>query len=62
VDKHKPFQGQWAKRKAFYKKQNYKIIQISSLTYSPDISQWNKSRKMKSPEDYEDMGKCYLKF
>ena len=62
VDKHKPFQGQWAKRKAFYKKQNYKIIQTSSLTYSPDISQWNKSRKMKSPEDYEDMGKCYLKF
>jgi len=29
VDSHAPFQNQWAKRKQFYKKQNYKIIQTS---------------------------------
>jgi len=30
IDEHQPFKNQWKKRKAFYKKQNYKIIQKRS--------------------------------
>ena len=41
VDQHHCFKNQWAKRKAFYKKQNYKIIQISSPEYNSDISVWS---------------------
>ena len=33
IDEHQPFKNQWKKRKAFYKKQNYKIIQTSSVKY-----------------------------
>jgi superfamily II DNA or RNA helicase len=40
IDTHDNFQRQWTKRKAFYKKQNYKIIQINSTTYSSDASKW----------------------
>ena len=36
IDTHDVFQRQWLKRKAFYKKQNYKIIG----TNSTDVSQW----------------------
>ncbi len=40
IDTHDNFQRQWAKRKSFYKKQNYKIIQINSTIYNPDASKW----------------------
>ena len=40
VDTHDNFQRQWSKRKAFYKKQNYKIIQTHSSTYDADASKW----------------------
>jgi superfamily II DNA or RNA helicase len=40
IDTHDNFQRQWTKRKAFYKKQNYKIIQINSTIYNPDASKW----------------------
>jgi superfamily II DNA or RNA helicase len=40
IDTHDNFQRQWAKRKAFYKKQNYKIIQTNSAIYQPDASKW----------------------
>ena len=40
IDSHDNFQRQWAKRKTFYKGQNYKIIQTSSTTYNPDASTW----------------------
>lgn len=43
IDTHVNFQRQWAKRKAFYKKQNYKIIQSNSASYNPDVSTWNVS-------------------
>ena len=36
IDTHAPFQNQWTKRKQFYKKQNYKIIQTSIDKYDPD--------------------------
>lgn len=40
IDTHDNFQRQWSKRKSFFKKQNYKIIQTNSTTYQPDISKW----------------------
>ena len=41
IDSHDNFQRQWAKRKKFYKSQNYKIIQSNNTTYDPDITKWN---------------------
>lgn len=38
IDTHELFQKQWVKRKAFYKKQNYKIIHTNSIDYSPDAT------------------------
>ena len=40
IDSHDNFQRQWVKRKSFYKKQNYKIIQSNSFNYNPDASTW----------------------
>ena len=40
IDSHDNFQRQWSKRKSFYKKQNYKITQINSFNYVPDVSKW----------------------
>jgi hypothetical protein len=40
VDSHDVFQRQWAKRKSYYKKQNYKIIGINSIDYKPNFSKW----------------------
>ena len=40
IDSHDNFQRQWTKRKSFYKKQNYKIIQTNSFNYEPDASKW----------------------
>ena len=35
VDSHDPFQKQWAKRKTFYKKENYRILKVASSAYVP---------------------------
>jgi superfamily II DNA or RNA helicase len=40
VDSHDVFQRQWLKRKAYYKKQNYKIIGANSNEYNADYSKW----------------------
>ena len=40
IDTHANFQNQWAKRRRFFKSQNYKIIQTTSSTYTTDISKW----------------------
>lgn len=40
IDQHRNFYNQWNKRKRFYKKQNYKIIQTDINKYSPDVSKW----------------------
>jgi hypothetical protein len=63
VDSHEPFQKQWIKRKAFFKKENYKIIKTNSSQYNPDTSGWEvvyepKEKKIKavveSDEDEEE--------
>jgi superfamily II DNA or RNA helicase len=59
IDSHNNFQRQWLKRKSFYKKQNYKIIQTNSLNYNSDPSKWKvvyeptnyKPRKSKEPKE-----------
>lgn len=40
IDVHDNFQRQWTKRKTFYRKQNYKIIQIGSFKYTKDVNKW----------------------
>jgi superfamily II DNA or RNA helicase len=61
VDSHEPFQKQWIKRKAFFKKENYRIIKANSSNYHPDTSRWevvcepkeakSKTKKEESDED-----------
>ena len=40
IDEHQPFKNQWSKRRAFYKKQNYKIIHSSNLNYNSNVKTW----------------------
>jgi superfamily II DNA or RNA helicase len=42
VDRHQLFKNQWQKRKTFYKKENYKIVYITSTKYNinRDYSNW----------------------
>ena len=59
VDSHEPFQKQWIKRKAFFKKENYRIIKSNSSTYHPDTSKWEvvyepKEKKGPVPKEDED--------
>ena len=64
IDDHAPFQNQWTKRKAFYKKQNYKIIKIGSIEYSSDISKWktvSNASCAKNKIDKDMPGKCLIK-
>lgn len=59
IDSHDTFQNQWRKRKTFYKKENYKIIHITSTQYHTDINKWsvlfnsklNGQKKCKSEND-----------
>ena len=37
IDHHGIFQNQWKKRRAFYIKENYKIIHTNNVKYSPDV-------------------------
>ena len=39
-DKHTVFEKQWLKRKAYYKKQNYRIVGTNSTDYHSNISKW----------------------
>ena len=45
IDSHEPFIRQWYKRRTFYKKHNYTIIQTSSDKYTPDTTLWNSYAK-----------------
>jgi lipocalin len=66
IDKHDLFQKQWAKRKAFYRKQNYKIIHTTSMDYTPDTSKWrvveSKNKTIGDATSSEMLqGTCFLK-
>lgn len=67
IDEHQPFKNQWAKRKIFYKKQNYKIIQTTNIDYDPDIRFWkhistlNKKEKPCANSDEALLETCLIK-
>jgi superfamily II DNA or RNA helicase len=68
VDSHGIFQNQWKKRRAFYKKENYKIIHTTNQKYREKV--WNIvydpfSKLQPTKKEVEDdeclQGKCLLK-
>lgn len=46
-DSHEYLKGQWAKRKAFYKKCNYKILSIPSTKYNGFMIDWTNDKTWK---------------
>jgi len=63
IDGHELFQKQWAKRKVFYKKQNYKIIYTNNEIYNEDTSNWKVVTTDKKPleKDPHLQGTCFIK-
>ena len=76
IDSHSIFQNQWKKRKAFYIKENYKIIHTTNSVYNTNLNslEWetlydpkDKTKKCKSIQksDNEEgsflKGKCFIK-
>ena len=76
IDTHDVFQRQWLKRKAFYKKQNYKIVGADSCNYNINFDSWptiftpknasNKDNSNNNLEKYEEDEKekgslCFFK-
>ena len=75
IDSHSIFQNQWKKRRAFYIKENYKIIHTTNSKYNTDTSSsdWEtlyepgeKAKKyckkiQKKDEDPLLQGQCLLK-
>ena len=71
-DKHTVFEKQWLKRKAYYKKQNYNIIECDIYNYSKkyfNLKNENSSCKNNSSDNDADEdnaneknGICFLKF
>jgi superfamily II DNA or RNA helicase len=74
IDSHSIFQNQWKKRRAFYMKENYKIIHTTNSKYLKEDSIWEticepgikKSKSLKEPRiDSKDeflQGKCLINF
>jgi superfamily II DNA or RNA helicase len=69
-DSHDVFQRQWLKRKTYYKKNNYQIIECDSYNYTKDISKWKhsilKSKDFNNENNEDDTdnfskGICFLK-
>jgi len=48
VDAHDPYQKQWIKRRAFFKKQDYEIRMTASTNYVTDVSKWKQVYKPKN--------------
>jgi hypothetical protein len=75
IDSHSTFQNQWKKRRAFYIKENYKIIYTTNSNYKRhvDIHDWEViyepglkahkySKKIIEKEEFDNClpGKCLL--
>ena len=50
-DSHEVFEKQWNKRKSFYKKNNYKIIETDSINYKNTNTKWKTIYTPKSIEN-----------
>jgi superfamily II DNA or RNA helicase len=72
VDSHGIFKNQWKKRKAFYKKENYMIVQNDNVGYLANSSAWEtiyvpgqkKCKSVSNDDDDEESGngQCLLNF
>jgi len=72
VDSHGIFKNQWKKRKTFYKKENYMIVQTDNVGYLANSSAWEtiyvpgqkKCKSVSNDDDDEesDKGQCLLNF
>ena len=68
IDNHDVFRKQWLKRKAYYKKQNYKINEINSNIYNSSVNNWKTNISIKNNENDIDCdnlndelrGKCFI--
>jgi len=64
IDTHDIFQRQWLKRKAFYKKNNYRIIGVNNRNYQADTSLWKvisfEKEEKCSSKDQVLTGHCFL--
>lgn len=66
IDAHDIFQRQWLKRKAFYKKHNYRIIGINNQNYMANTSSWKvisyekQEKEDKNAKDPLLVGHCFL--
>lgn len=68
IDNHDVFRKQWLKRKAYYKKQNYKINEINSNIYNSSVNNWKTNISIKNNENDNDCdnlndelrGKCFI--
>jgi superfamily II DNA or RNA helicase len=54
VDAHDPYQKQWIKRRAFFKKQDYEIRMTASTNYVTDVSKWKMVYKAKNCEQTDN--------
>lgn len=62
VDNHDLFQKQWYKRRTFYRKKGYSIIQTSNQHYDCDVSKWKPMRENKRTKDDTLLqGTCFIK-
>jgi superfamily II DNA or RNA helicase len=60
IDSHVVFQRQWLKRKAFYIKNNYRIIGIDNNNYQSDTSLWKTLSFCIEEKNTLLSGKCFL--
>jgi len=60
IDGHDIFKRQWLKRKAFYKKNNYRIIGIDNNNYQSDTSLWKTLSFCIEEKNTLLSGRCFL--
>ena len=64
IDNHDVFRKQWLKRKAYYKKQNYKIHEMNNYEYLANNKVWKESVCEKDDDNEEKelfKGTCFIK-
>ena len=58
IDSHDIFQNQWAQRRRFYKKSNYRIREIDSKKYTNMMIDWNEDKIWKRVFEPKDSSSC----
>ena len=67
VDGHEMYQNQWNRRRLFYKKCNYRILQSDSNKYNNELTDWkvlfepkDKGQKIEEEPEKIGFGKCVI--